>query len=181
MTQLSPGRLASVVALPLAAVTGIVVFQSMRPETAPKPSPIVVQPSGPVAVTPAPLSASSQAACGPLVEHLPEKIRSAVRRPVTDGARQLAAYGEPPFVLDCGVPKVTVEMSDIVMGLSGVCWHSAPGTGGATVWTTVDRTVAVRVTMPSSYELQAQWVVGFSPAVAENIPRTSEPLPSGCP
>ena len=62
--------------------------------------------------------------------------------------------------------------------LSGVCWYPRKGSS-ATAWTTVDRSVPVTVTVPDSYDAQAQWVVAFSPSIAGALPATSS-FPTGC-
>ena len=147
----------------------------MRGHPAAPPRP---QATTPVTVAAPTLPAAQATACRALLSHLPDAVRDRRRRPVTDGPEQNAAYGDPAITLSCGAAAVTPPATADVYPLSGVCWYSQPGAGG-TVWTTVDRTVPVRVTVPSRYDAPGQWVIAFSPAVAAELPASSS-APAGC-
>jgi hypothetical protein len=94
------------------------------------------------------------------------------------GSEQNAAYGDPPLTVQCGVPADSYPATDDVYRLDDVCWHSRVD-GDSTVWTTVDREVPVRVTVPGAATGASQWTIAFSRAVAESVPSLKE-VPSGC-
>jgi hypothetical protein len=123
----------------------------------------------PVSVPARSLDAATAEACRALLAKLPESVRDRGERPVTDGVEQNVAYGDPPIVLSCGVPKPTVPQVADLIGLSGVCWWPEEKSDGD-VYTTVDRQVPVRVTVPKTYSPSAQWVVDFSAAITGSLP-----------
>ena len=157
----SAARWAAVVAVPVALVAGLVVYRLLSATDHPSAagSPPVTSPSVP----------------GAWVTGL---YLDRARRPVTSGSEQNAAYGDPAITLACGAPVASVEPTATVYNLSGVCWYPRKGSS-ATAWTTVDRSVPVTVTVPDSYDAQAQWVVAFSPSIAGALPATSS-FPTGC-
>ncbi|WP_213455222.1 DUF3515 family protein [Rhizomonospora bruguierae] len=183
----SAARLATLVALPLAVVAGLLVFGQLggsgdpaattaTPSASAAPRPV---PSTPVEM-PAPALAARQATvCRALTAQLPADIRELPQRRVTAGPEQNAAYGEPAITVACGVPPATYPPTDDVFNLNQVCWHAAPG-GGGTVWTTVDREVPVRVVVPAGYEQPGQWTIAFSKPVATSVPSLTEGIPFGC-
>jgi hypothetical protein len=187
----SAARWAAVVAVPVALVAGLVAYRVLSRPAHPAPaatSPAAQSPAAqsPAAQSPAPvpmpappLSPRDATVCRALVlSHLPTMVRDRARRPVTAGADQNAAYGDPPITLACGEPTASVPPTATVFNLSGVCWYPDQG-ASVTTWTTVDRETPVTVTVPNSYDAQAQWVIGFSAPVAGSIGPVST-APSGC-
>jgi hypothetical protein len=187
----SAAALAALVAIPVALLVGVGVFAGLGGFRADRaaPTPSAPTPSAPTAAsapqatTPVPAPAAAldppaARACRKLVSALPRAVRDRQRRPVTDGAGQNAAYGDPAITLACGAPPPSVPPTDNLYTLDEVCWHAAQ-TPQATVWTTVDREIPVRVTMPRAYETPGQWVIAFSAPVAAAVPRLPSP-PGGC-
>ena len=181
---MSPARIATLVAVPVALVAGLISFLVLGgfrssdggPTTGPtRPSPAG---TGPVAVPGPALSGAPAAVCAALIDRLPGAVRDAARRPVDPPTRDTAAYGDPPITLACGTPAPSFALTDQLFTLDGVCWHSAE-VGGGTTWTTVDRTVPVTVGLPTEYQPPTQWVIVFSAPVAAAIPPTPS-KPSGC-
>jgi hypothetical protein len=124
------------------------------------------------------LTGRAELACRALVAKLPNALRGLARRPVTTGTEQNAAYGDPPITVACGVAAATYPPTDAVFGLDAVCWHAARAAGGA-VWTTVDRQVPVRVTVPDAY--QGQLLVELAPPVIAAVPSLpAARIPNGC-
>jgi len=80
--------------------------------------------------------------------------------------------------VQCGVPAAAYAVTDDLFRLDDVCWHYR-AERGSTVWTTVDREVAVLVTVPGPAAGASQWTIAFSRAVIQTVPRLKE-LPSGC-
>jgi len=181
----SPAVLAAAAAVPVALLAGVLAFwrlggfagsggaASQRPGGVGRPGGSAsVDVSGPS------LSGPAGDVCRTVVAKLPDAVRQLRRRPVTSGSEQNAAYGDPAITLACGAPVASVEPTATVYNLSGVCWYPRKGSS-ATAWTTVDRSVPVTVTVPDSYDAQAQWVVAFSPSIAGALPATSS-FPTGC-
>lgn len=174
---MSPRLLATVIAVPVALVTGVLVFNLGRPAEQPPAEPNVAA-TGPVTVAAPPLSERAAVVCRALAAKLPEKVRDAQRRPVSAGPEQNAAYGDPAVVLACGAPIPSFPATDDVWGLNGVCWH-ATRAADATTWTTVDREIPVQVTVPGPADGSSQWVIGFANAIASAVP-SAKTVPSGC-
>lgn len=172
-------RAAAFAALPIAVIVGLATFWFLSRGTAAEPTLPRVQSTAPVPATAAPLDGRAATACHDLLTRVPtDGLRDRPRRPVTSGADQNAAYGDPALTLTCGVPALTLPVGADVFVLSGVCWYSASD-GVGTVWTTVDRDVPVRVRVPKDYPGPGQWVIEFSPAIVATQPRAAT-TPPGC-
>ena len=179
----SAARLATLVALPVALVVGLLSVWLLggldRSTSAPTPaaSPRATA-SGPVPVSAPPLTPGTAEVCRAVVAGLPATVPGGARRPVSAGPEQNAAYGDPPTTLACGTAPATFAPTAGLTLLSGVCWYA--GTGGSrTVWTTVDRVVPVTVTVPGPAAGSAQSVIPFSDAIAAADVRRPD-APSGC-
>jgi len=177
-------RTATLVALPVALLAGLLSAWALgglghsRPTaTTPTGTPAlgataaVTLPVPSLAVTPAGL-------CRLLISRLPDRVLSLARRPIDGAVESSAAYGDPPLVLSCGVaPRSVAPIAD-VYPISGVCWISELAADG-TVWTTVDRTVAVSIAVPGPSDGSAQWIAPLSPTVGGVMPIATS-APTGC-
>jgi hypothetical protein len=176
--------MAALIALPVAVVAGLVVFGILggfgSPATRPSTTPASGRAGGPVTMLAPDLPEQTATVCRALVAALPDTLRDRTRRPVTAGPEQNAAYGDPAITLACGGgPRPSVDPTRDVYVLGRVCWYEVPGPGSSTVWTAVDRTVPVTVTVPAGYDPPGQWVIGFSGPVRSSVPATSN-VPFGC-
>ncbi|BCB82152.1 hypothetical protein GCM10022251_45950 [Phytohabitans flavus] len=174
---------ATVVAVPLTLIVALLVLLTIRPgDSAPaaEPSPTAPRPQSttPVAMPAPELSTRAATVCRALLSRLPASIRDLHQRPVTEGPEQNAAYGDPAITVSCGVTMPAIPPTDLVYPLSRVCWHSADRQG-ATEWTTVDREVPVRVTVPKQYDQPGQWTIAFSDPVIAAVPSLKQ-IPTGC-
>jgi hypothetical protein len=187
---------ATAVAVPVTVLVGVLIFVRLLPDTAPdvRPgtaatSPAAV-PAAPVPVAAPKLSPRSAQVCLAVTSQLPSAIRTLPARKVTAGPEQNAAYGEPPITVQCGVPQppmcVTpaggtgcVPLDTELLIMNGVCWYAAPGTQ-ANVFTTMDREIPVRVTVPATYQQPAQWANEFSDTLVKTDPTRRSGVPSGC-
>jgi Protein of unknown function (DUF3515) len=187
-------RLATLVALPIALLAGAVslwllgALSPARPAGSSQPG----QPGssgrggppggsgtpGPVSMSALRLDPAAAAVCRRLIASLPGRVRDAARRPVSAGPQQNAAYGDPPLTIACGVPPAGLQPTDDVFVISGVCWFGQTGPAGA-VWTTVDRTVPVRIGVPGPIDGSAQRVAALAPFVGTTIEVSAHP-PTGC-
>jgi hypothetical protein len=187
---------ATAVAVPVAVLVGVLIFVKLIPDTtaADRPdaaatSPAAV-PAAPVPVAAPKLAPRAARVCLAVTSQLPSAIRTLPARTVTAGPEQNAAYGEPPITVQCGVPQPAmcatpaggagcVPLDTELLIMNDVCWYAAPGTR-ANVFTTMDREVAVRVTVPSTYAQAAQWANEFSDTVVKTDPSRTTGAPSGC-
>jgi hypothetical protein len=173
--------IATAVAIPLAVIVALVSFWQFSPDE-PAAAPATPSPSAqattPVRMAAPALSPRAETLCRALLSQLPTALRDRPQRPVTDGQEQNAAYGDPAITLACGIPAPTFPPTDLVNLLDKVCWHAADNPD-ATVLTTVDREVAIQVTVPRSYEAAGQWAIVFSKPIIETVPKMKTP-PAGC-
>ena len=105
----------------------------------------------PVAVAPPPGSAGAARHCPRMVAALPHTLTDLPARGVDPPSPYAAAWGEPPVLLRCGVPRpagFVVGTQTIVV--NGVTWYPEPH-GSWTIWTAVDRPVYLELTVPTGY------------------------------
>lgn len=129
-------------------------------------------PTAPLALGPVPAPGAADPACGDLMRALPDDLAGLPRRTVTGlgtlpapgsmaatpsdladlevGA--VAAWGEPPVVLRCGVQTPTeLTCTAPVQEVDGVTWlplTDAADTSGSTTYLLADRSVRVALTVP---------------------------------
>jgi Protein of unknown function (DUF3515) len=174
-------RTATLVALPVALLVGVLVFWLLggfgggKPESSDSPRP---RPSSTVSVQAPAVNDRARIVCRGFIAQLPGTVRDLNRRPVSAGPELNAAYGQPPIVVRCGVPAASFPPTATLYTLSGVCFYAAKQ-DAETVWTTVDRQVPVAVTVPNSYSGAGQWVTEFSDDIAGAVPSLDK-LPAGC-
>ena len=185
---------ATVVAVPVAVLVGLGIFSKITPDE-PKAAPTATQPAVvPSAAVPmeAPkLGERPAQVCLAVTSQLPVKVRDLPARKVSAGPEQNAAYGEPPITVACGVARPVmctsldqtgsgcVPLDTELLNMNRVCWY-ADQQATATTFTTMDREVPVRVTVPKQYEQPAQWANEFSDIVVETDKSVTEGVPSGC-
>jgi hypothetical protein len=92
--------------------------------------------------------------------------------------------------VQCGVPQPPmcptlaggagcVPLDTELLIMNDVCWYAAQSSP-ANAFTTMDREIAVRVTVPASYQQPAQWANEFSDIVVKTDPSRTTRMPSGC-
>jgi hypothetical protein len=166
----SPARLATVTAIPVALVVGVLAFWLLG--GFPK-----AEATGTVRTAAVSMDDATAAVCRALVARLPESLGGLHRRPVSDGPEQNAAFGDPAIVLSCGaVGKRAIPQDALLLGLSNVCWY-AEKRKGESVWTTVDRQVPLRVVVPAKGD--TAWLVNLSAAIVATVPY-SDPGATHC-
>ncbi|GAA4968618.1 DUF3515 domain-containing protein [Actinoplanes utahensis] len=182
---------ATAVAVPVTILVGVIAFFTIQPEKNDK-SPHKPIPDTPVVMDAPQLDEKSARACLAVTSQLPDKIRDLPARPVSAGPEQNAAYGEPPVTVACGVPQPEtckvpgdttpgcVPMDTELLVMNKVCWYAASADGTDT-FTTMDREVPVRVSVPSSFTSSAQWANEFSDTVVATV-KSKDPAttPYGC-
>lgn len=174
-----PAVVATAVAVPVAAVAGVVVFDLIEP--AAEDSRFDEDLSA-VSVDVPQLSDEDAVLCLAMTAKAPESAAGLQARSVEGGehASEFAlAYGDPAVVATCGAEAVEVEDTAVVYVLDGVCWFTDEADGEGTEWTTVDRQVPVGVTVPAAYEQPVDVLNELSGAIGEAVP-VAEGAPSGC-
>ncbi|MET7970038.1 DUF3515 family protein [Micromonospora sp. NPDC005305] len=174
---------ATLVAVPVTLAVAGFTFAKLAPDSpaaAPSPSASAARPQSTTPVElPAPALAERPATvCRALVSQLPATVRDLAQRPVTAGAEQNAAYGDPALTVACGGTPPIVQPTDEVWSVNKVCWHAVQEADAA-VLTTVDRETPVRVRVPKQYEQPLQWVTPIADAIVASVP-AAKTAPSGC-
>jgi hypothetical protein len=187
---------ATVIAVPVAVLAGLLIFTKVAPESrSAAPGPSVTQPAilpaAPVRMAAPQLAARPAEVCLAVTSQLPATVRDLAARKVSAGPEQNAAWGEPALTVACGVaqPQMCasldetgsgcVPMDTELMNMNRVCWY-ADEQPAATTFTTMDREVAVRVTVPKQYAQPAQWANEFSDVVVKTDKSRTSGVPSGC-
>ena len=194
-TTRSAALWATLIAVPVAVLVGVVVFAQFRPAAEPAAAPAasasapVPVPATPVEMAAPELSERAAQVCLAVTSQLPSQVRDLPARTVSAGPEQNAAWGEPPLTVACGVtqPQMCEKLGDTgcvpldteLLIMNQVCWYAVPSAGGAT-FTTMDREVPVRVTVPAAYAQPAQWANEFSDVVVATDRSKTEGVPSGC-
>jgi hypothetical protein len=196
-TTRSAALWAAAFAVPIAVVVGLLIFWRVAPkdnaDAQPSPSSTAPQvaPSTPVQMAAPELDARTSQVCLAVTSQLPAKVRDLPARKVSAGPEQNAAWGEPPITVACGITQPTmceridgghpgcVPLDATMFKMNSVCWWGQEGPA-SDQFTTMDREVAVQVTVPSSYQQTAQWANEFSDAVVKTVKSRTAGVPTGC-
>lgn len=133
---------------------------------------------GPVAVsTPVP-TGSAAAGCSALVGAVPDRVAGRTAREVSPSAAPAAAWGDPPVVLVCGVPRpAALVPTSQCFRVNGVDWlltqqgravDPAGPLHGTLDFTTVGRSPYVRVSVPDDVQPAADALVDLAPAIRQH-------------
>ncbi|MEU5939344.1 DUF3515 family protein [Micromonospora sp. NPDC047548] len=174
---------ATLVAVPVTVAVAGFTFAKLAPDSpAAEPSPTAstarAQSTAPVEMAAPALDARPATVCRALMSQLPPSVRDLAQRPVTAGAEQNAAYGDPALTVACGGAEPSFPATADVWTVNKVCWYAAEE-ADATVLTTVDRETAIRVTVPRAYDQPLQWIAPISDVVVASVP-SAGPAPAGC-
>lgn len=173
-------RIATLVAIPvtLVALFGAISFMGSMAGAEEESSDV---PDEAVEVAAPDLSDEEFKYCRALITKLPDPLGDLKRRVVSgdNGAPEIAgAWGDPAAKLRCGVEPVKVAKDAKVYRLGPTCWF-ADKSKKTTTWTTVDRELAVELTVPNKYEQPGQLAQALSKPVDKKIP-ASKDAPTGC-
>ena len=119
------------------------------------------------------VTAEADRLCPTLMGRLPLALGVSQARPVRSASPYAGAWGEPPIVLRCGVPRPAGLAADSqLVQINGVAWFTEAGPD-ATLWTAVDREVYVDVRVPS--EQASAPIALLSEAIGERLPAFDQP------
>jgi hypothetical protein len=179
-----PAVVATVLAVPIAVVAGIFVFNAMAPAL--EDADLAQEELSPVSVEVPELSDEDAVVCLALTATAPETAGGLAARPVEHGAEggganivaaeAVMAYGDPATVATCGAEPVVVEDTAAVFKLNGVCWFSDEA---GMEWTTLDRQVPVGVSVPEENDQPVDVLNDLSKVIGEKVP-AAEDAPTGC-
>jgi hypothetical protein len=127
---------------------------------------------GPLKVNGPKLSGAAADACSAFVDALPDSVGDQERRDVEGG--YAAAYGDPPIVVTCGVPRPDELMTNC-MTVNGVDWYLTGETDAVAI--TVGRDPNVEVRIPAAYGSSAAALVDVTSAVKQKT-KAGEGCPS---
>ncbi len=116
--------------------------------------------------------------CAALVAEAPGSVAGQASRDVSPASRYVAAWGDPPIVLRCGVPRPrALTPTSRCFVVDGVGWLATQdgveveptrASDGTLEFTTVGRSAYVEVTVPDSYQPAADALVDLAGTVAEH-------------
>jgi hypothetical protein len=138
---------------------------------------------GPAAVLPAitvsvqPPDPDTAAPCTELLQRLPTQLAGLAPRAVhpRPDTPFVVAWGDPPILLQCGVPRpkaLAPGSADQLILVDGVSFLPVKQ-GDATIWTAIDRAVYIEVTVPNSYRQPP--LAGLADAIAAALPAVCLP------
>lgn len=113
--------------------------------------------------------------CSDLVAELPDTLMEAERAEVQPSSEVMAAWGDPPISLRCGVPRPNdLQPDSLLEEVNGVAWLPQPE-DDPTMFTAVGHQAYVELQVPSGYGAPASALTTVSDLLSEHIP----PLPDG--
>ena len=130
--------------------------------------------SGPVAVpVPSATATAVHRVCASVQSDLPSAVGNLVKRPTEPESDLVAAWGNPPITLRCGVSKPAglLPTSQLVT-VDDVDWFSEQRTAGY-LFTTVGRVANIEVAVPDAYKPETDALVDLAAAVKSNDPKTT--------
>jgi hypothetical protein len=143
-------------------VVVIVAFALGRNADNPHPAAKSSGPLPPITVSAPPPNAAADAPCAQVLSALPIQLGQLAPRVVhaQPDSPNIVAWGDPAVVLRCGIPRPAdfVPTSD-VYNVGTVYWLAVKQKS-ATVWTAVDRSVYVEVTVPQKQAFQPLPLLG---------------------
>ncbi len=155
----------------LALAVNHTVLSPRAPATSATPAAL-----GPVSVAPPPSSVAAARGCPAVISHLPVVLAGRQSRPAESVSPYVAAWGDPPIVLRCGVPRPAAFVrTSLLTVVNGVQWLREQRASD-TLWTAVDREVYVEVSVPAAYSGAA--LVDLSGALIQALP-ARKPQPGG--
>jgi hypothetical protein len=173
-----------VTALVVPLVVVLLVLVNLRDDGADDPPASVSGPSTtaradlpPLTVPVPPVTPAADAACPAFMTDLPIDLAGQESRRVRSDTPYAYAWGDPPIVLRCGVdrPAGFVAGAGLIQ-LNEVQWFVDDSDPDRTVWTAVDRSVYVELTVPTG--IDSEPAILLSPLITAALP-AQEPQPGG--
>jgi hypothetical protein len=114
----------------------------------------------------APAPGAGTPACADVVDRAPQRVLD--RERATPQALGVAAWGDPPIVLQCGVEPAEGPSSDPCLAVDGVDWllTNPDDEDAPAAFVTYGRSPGVRVTVPGNRQEANGALVDLAPAVS---------------
>ncbi|TQN30682.1 uncharacterized protein DUF3515 [Haloactinospora alba] len=113
--------------------------------------------------------------CRTLVQRLPDTVVGQERVATRPDSDHVAAWGDPPVAVRCGVERPTELAPDShLRTVNGIAWFPEPG-DRPTLFTAVGREAYVELDVPPSYGAPARGLVEVGDVIADTVPA----LPDG--
>jgi hypothetical protein len=177
-----PIAIATLVAVPIAIVAGVLAFRALEPALD-EPDGADDADRSPVAVEVPVLDEDDAVICLALTAKAPDDLGGLQARPVEGGAganEAVLAYGDPAVVVTCGAEPAELQATTPVYVVNGVCWAEAEADADdAAALVTVDRVVPVSARFPEGAPQPADVLSDLSPLVADAV-FASEDAPTNC-
>ena len=108
--------------------------------------------SGPLAMARIAQPGADSAACKSLMSRLPARLAGSVRRTIAGSVPGVAAWGDPPIVLRCGLETPEeLTCSSALTQVNGVSWLQLTAAGlGESTYLAADRSVRIAITVSDS-------------------------------
>jgi hypothetical protein len=136
----------------------------------------------PVEADPPPASPPEAQGCAKLYDALPAQLDGHPRRATERKSRQVAAWGDPPIIMRCGVdPPRAYQPTSQLSVVNGVDWLPEKLSNGY-LFTTIGRTPGVALAVPADHSPEVDPLVDLSTVVGQTIPAApdpGEPRPGG--
>ncbi|MEV2276321.1 DUF3515 domain-containing protein [Nocardiopsis sp. NPDC049922] len=131
--------------------------------------------AGTVRMEPPAVDGTTTEVCTAFVAALPDTLLDAERANVRPESDVMAAWGDPPIGVRCGIPRPAALTVDApLQEVDGVPWLPVPADDPA-MFVAVGHTAYVELTVPPSHGPPAAALTTLSALVEEHIP----PLPEG--
>ncbi|WP_026117728.1 DUF3515 domain-containing protein [Nocardiopsis alkaliphila] len=113
--------------------------------------------------------------CAALVADLPDTLLGADRATIQPESHVMAAWGDPPIGLRCGVPRPAgLEMDSTLREVDGVAWFPQPQ-DAPSMYTAVYREAYVELSIPASYGAPAAALTQVGELIDEHLQERPDP------
>jgi hypothetical protein len=162
------GVLSFVVVVVAAVIVGGVIWSHSEP----------AGDTGPLAVGAAPAPGAGGKSCTELMTALPDALSGSPRREVIGSPPGVAAWGDPPITLRCGLPtpaeltcSAALTQISNANGQPGVLWLQL-SEGGQSTYLAADRAVRIAITLPDNAGTGA--IQELSSVISGVLPSTAD-------
>lgn len=112
--------------------------------------------------------------CSEFVDELPDTLMDAERAEIRPESEIMAAWGDPPISLRCGVPRPdNLQPDSLLEEVNGIPWLPQPE-DDPTMFTAVGHEAYVELQVPSGHGAPAPAMTTVSDLISEHIPALPE-------
>ncbi|MGH8867564.1 MAG: DUF3515 domain-containing protein [Actinomycetes bacterium] len=133
--------------------------------------------AGPVEVDPPQPTGDAARACTRLIRSLPQELDGERQRDTKPASEYTAAWGDPPVVLRCGVPRPAgLQPTSTLFSVNRVDWFPVEHDDGSATFTTTDRVADVELAVPEDQQPGANYLVDLAVPLDDTVPEKSGPV-----